>query len=52
MFLPVPYSPRNRTMSHRHIDVHHHILPPSYVAWLRSLGVDKAAERLFPRFAT
>lgn len=35
-------------MSHRHIDVHHHILPPSYVAWLR----DEAAERLFPRFAT
>ena len=35
-------------MSHRRIDVHHHILPPSYVAWLRSQGVDEAGGRQLP----
>jgi len=38
-------------MSHRRIDVHHHILPPSYVAWLRSVGVDEAGGRQLPAWS-
>jgi hypothetical protein len=35
-------------MSHRCIDVRHHILPPPSVAKLRSLGVDEAGGRQLP----
>ena len=35
-------------MIHRRIDVHHHILPPAYTAWLRSKGVHDAGGRALP----
>jgi len=38
-------------MSHRRIDVHHHILPPAYVAWLRSVGIDEAGGRSLPAWS-
>jgi predicted TIM-barrel fold metal-dependent hydrolase len=38
-------------MNHRRIDVHHHILPPSYVAWLRSVGIHEAGGRDLPAWS-
>jgi len=38
-------------MNHRRIDVHHHILPPSYVAWLRGVGVHEAGGRDLPAWS-
>jgi predicted TIM-barrel fold metal-dependent hydrolase len=35
-------------MSRRRIDVHQHIIPPAYAAWLRSKGVHDAAGRDLP----
>src|SRR5262245_3695225 len=32
----------------RRIDVHHHILPPTYSSWLRALGVSDAGGRELP----
>lgn len=38
-------------MNHRRIDVHHHYLPPSYVAWLRGVGVHEAGGRELPAWS-
>src|SRR5689334_17001830 len=38
-------------MAHRRIDVHHHILPPAYAAWLRSTGVHDAAGMALPAWS-
>jgi predicted TIM-barrel fold metal-dependent hydrolase len=35
----------------RRIDVHHHILPPSYSRWLRALGVQDAGGRELPAWS-
>ena len=35
-------------MNHRRIDVHHHVLPPTYVAWLREEGIHDAGGRALP----
>lgn len=35
-------------MNRRRIDVHHHVLPPNYVAWLRDNGVQDAGGRMLP----
>lgn len=35
-------------MNHRRIDAHHHVLPPTYVAWLRKEGTDNAVGRALP----
>src|SRR5437867_9678412 len=35
-------------MSHRRIDVHQHVLSPTYVAWLRSRGIHEAGGRELP----
>jgi len=34
--------------AHRRIDVHHHVLPPAYVAWLRGKGLHAAGGRELP----
>lgn len=33
------------------IDVHQHVLPPAYVAWLRARGVDEAGGRALPAWS-
>ena len=38
-------------MNHRRIDVHHHILPPSYVEWLRGVGIHEAGGRDLPAWS-
>ena len=38
-------------MGHQRIDVHQHVLPPAYVAWLRSLGIDNAGGRALPEWS-
>jgi hypothetical protein len=38
-------------MNHRRIDVHHHILPPSYVEWLRGVGIHEAGGRILPAWS-
>lgn len=38
-------------MTRRRIDVHHHLLPPKYVAWLRDHGVEDAGGRALPDWA-
>src|SRR5262245_32147771 len=35
-------------MSHRRIDVHQHIVPPAYAAWLQSQGIRDAGGREVP----
>ncbi len=35
-------------MNHRRIDVHHHVLPPTYVAWLKEEGIHDAGGRALP----
>jgi predicted TIM-barrel fold metal-dependent hydrolase len=35
-------------MKRRRIDVHHHILPPAYTAWLRTQGIDAGGGRPLP----
>ena len=38
-------------MNHRRIDVHHHILPPAYVKWLRGVGIHEAGGRDLPAWS-
>ena len=38
-------------MAHRRIDVHHHIVPPPYVEWLRSKGLHDAGGRELPAWS-
>lgn len=38
-------------MPRRRIDVHHHIVPPAYVAWLASAGVSDAGGRALPAWS-
>lgn len=38
-------------MNRRRIDVHHHMLPPKYVAWLNENGVHDAGGRKLPEWA-
>jgi 6-methylsalicylate decarboxylase len=38
-------------MNHRRIDVYHHVLPPTYVAWLRNEGVHEAGGRALPEWS-
>jgi 6-methylsalicylate decarboxylase len=38
-------------MNHRRIDVHHHVLPPAYAAWLRNEGIHEAGGRALPEWA-
>jgi len=38
-------------MAHRRIDVHHHIVPPAYAAWLRAAGVSDAGGRELPEWS-
>jgi hypothetical protein len=38
-------------MSHRRIDVHHHVLPPAYTAWLRSKGIEEGGGRALPSWS-
>lgn len=38
-------------MNRRRIDVHHHILPPSYVEWLRGVGIHEAGGRDLPAWS-
>jgi hypothetical protein len=35
-------------MKSRRIDVHHHILPPAYTAWLRAQGIEDGGGRPLP----
>jgi predicted TIM-barrel fold metal-dependent hydrolase len=35
-------------MNHRRIDVHHHVLPPSYVSWLKKEGIGYSGGRALP----
>lgn len=35
----------------RRIDVHHHVIPPAYAAWLRERGVDEASGRDLPAWS-
>lgn len=37
--------------SRRRIDVHQHIVPPEYAAWLRAKGVDDAGGRALPEWS-
>ena len=38
-------------MNHIRIDVHHHVLPPSYVAWLRSQGKTESGGLQLPNWS-
>jgi predicted TIM-barrel fold metal-dependent hydrolase len=38
-------------VDHRRIDVHHHILPPGYLRWLRSLGIEGGGGRAWPTWS-
>lgn len=38
-------------MPRRRIDVHQHLLPPAYAAWLRSKGVQEAGGRELPAWS-
>ncbi len=38
-------------MTRRRIDVHHHVLPPGYVAWLRQNGLADAGGRELPAWS-
>lgn len=38
-------------MKRARIDVHHHVLPPSYVEWLRGAGVHEAGGRELPAWS-
>jgi len=38
-------------MTRRRIDVHHHILPPAYVEWLRARGIHDAGGRVLPAWS-
>jgi predicted TIM-barrel fold metal-dependent hydrolase len=38
-------------MTHRRIDVHHHILPGAYTDWLRSKGIQDAGGRELPEWS-
>lgn len=38
-------------MAHRRIDVHQHLLPPAYAAWLRSAGIHEAGGRELPSWS-
>jgi 6-methylsalicylate decarboxylase len=40
-----------RAVTAGRIDTHHHLLPPSYVAWLTSRGIDGGAGIPFPRWS-
>jgi predicted TIM-barrel fold metal-dependent hydrolase len=38
-------------MGHRRIDVHQHVIPPAYAAWLRSKGIRDAGGRELPEWS-
>lgn len=38
-------------MAHRRIDVHQHVVPPAWVAWLRSKGIHDAGGRDLPSWS-
>ena len=38
-------------MAHRRIDVHQHLLPPAYAAWLRERGIAEAGGRELPAWS-
>jgi 6-methylsalicylate decarboxylase len=38
-------------MTHRRIDVHHHIVPAAYVEWLKASGIPDAGGRAFPEWS-
>ena len=38
-------------MAHRRIDVHQHVIPPAYAAWLRSKGIRDAGGRDLPEWS-
>jgi predicted TIM-barrel fold metal-dependent hydrolase len=38
-------------MAHQRIDVHQHVVPPAYAAWLRSNGVQDAGGRPLPEWS-